>query len=116
MPNNSGAVCRVLFDQLGLELVPTNMPIEMLVVEKANLRWTNPQFQRVIGLFTLIFLGEHIETYGLDKDKKSNRMGNRAAAVAVGCSHAVSPTAQHRKLDDGFRRETRRGKPHRHAH
>ncbi len=25
-----------LYDQLGLELVPTNMPIEMLVVEKAN--------------------------------------------------------------------------------
>ena len=27
---------RVLLDQLGLELVPTNMPIEMLVVEKAK--------------------------------------------------------------------------------
>ena len=26
----------VILDQLGLELVPTNMPIEMLVVEKAN--------------------------------------------------------------------------------
>jgi uncharacterized protein (TIGR03435 family) len=27
---------RVVLDQLGLELVPTNMPIEMLVVEKAK--------------------------------------------------------------------------------
>ena|ERR1700722_15175067 len=26
---------KVLLDQLGLELVPTNMPVEMLVVEKA---------------------------------------------------------------------------------
>jgi uncharacterized protein (TIGR03435 family) len=27
---------QALADQLGLELVPTNMPIEMLVVEKAQ--------------------------------------------------------------------------------
>jgi uncharacterized protein (TIGR03435 family) len=27
---------QALLDQLGLELVPTNMPIEMLVVEKAK--------------------------------------------------------------------------------
>jgi len=27
---------QVLLDQLGLELVPTNMPVEMLVVEKAK--------------------------------------------------------------------------------
>jgi hypothetical protein len=27
---------QTLLDQLGLALVPTNMPIEMLVVEKAN--------------------------------------------------------------------------------
>ena len=30
------AFVRALSDQLGLELVPTNMPIEMLVVEKAK--------------------------------------------------------------------------------
>jgi uncharacterized protein (TIGR03435 family) len=30
------ALQKVLLDQLGVELVPTNMPIEMLVVEKAN--------------------------------------------------------------------------------
>jgi uncharacterized protein (TIGR03435 family) len=30
------ALKRAVLDQLGLELVPTNMPIEMLVVEKAN--------------------------------------------------------------------------------
>jgi uncharacterized protein (TIGR03435 family) len=30
------ALQQVLLDQLGLELVPTNMPIEMLVVEKAK--------------------------------------------------------------------------------
>jgi uncharacterized protein (TIGR03435 family) len=30
------ALDRALLDQLGLELVPTNMPIEMLVVEKAH--------------------------------------------------------------------------------
>ncbi len=37
-PNDSEhtALQKVLRDQLGLELVPTNMPIEMLVVEKAN--------------------------------------------------------------------------------
>ena len=30
------ALKRALLDQLGLELVPANMPIEMLAVEKAN--------------------------------------------------------------------------------
>lgn len=30
------ALQQVLLDQLGLELVPTNMPVEMLVVEKSN--------------------------------------------------------------------------------
>jgi uncharacterized protein (TIGR03435 family) len=30
------ALQQVLLDQLGLELVPTNMPVEMLVVEKAK--------------------------------------------------------------------------------
>jgi uncharacterized protein (TIGR03435 family) len=34
-PNLDG-LQQALLDQLGLELVPTNMPIEMLVVEKAN--------------------------------------------------------------------------------
>ena len=34
-PNLEG-LKQVLLDQLGLELVPTNMPIEMLVVEKAQ--------------------------------------------------------------------------------
>ncbi|HEY5041842.1 MAG TPA: TIGR03435 family protein [Verrucomicrobiae bacterium] len=33
---NLDALKQALLDQLGLELVPTNMPIEMLVVEKAN--------------------------------------------------------------------------------
>jgi uncharacterized protein (TIGR03435 family) len=33
---NLDALKLALLDQLGLELVPTNMPIEMLVVEKAN--------------------------------------------------------------------------------
>jgi len=27
---------RVVLDQLGLELVPTNMPVEMLVIEKVK--------------------------------------------------------------------------------
>ena len=27
---------KVLLDQLGLELVPSNMPVQMLVVEKVN--------------------------------------------------------------------------------
>jgi uncharacterized protein (TIGR03435 family) len=34
-PNKDG-IRQAVFDQLGLELVPTNMPIEMLVVEKAQ--------------------------------------------------------------------------------
>jgi uncharacterized protein (TIGR03435 family) len=34
-PNHEGLE-QVLLNQLGLELVPTNMPIEMLVVEKAK--------------------------------------------------------------------------------
>ena len=33
---NHGAMKQVLLDQLGLELFPTNMPIEMLVVKKAK--------------------------------------------------------------------------------
>jgi uncharacterized protein (TIGR03435 family) len=33
---DSKSLQKALFDQLGLELVPTNMPIEMLVVEKAQ--------------------------------------------------------------------------------
>jgi uncharacterized protein (TIGR03435 family) len=34
--NNLTDLKQVLLNQLGLELVPTNMPIEMLVVEKSN--------------------------------------------------------------------------------
>jgi uncharacterized protein (TIGR03435 family) len=34
--NDLNLLRRVLLEQLGLELVPTNMPIEMLVVEKVN--------------------------------------------------------------------------------
>ena len=34
-PNHEGME-QVLLDRLGLELVPTNMPIEMLVVEKVK--------------------------------------------------------------------------------
>jgi uncharacterized protein (TIGR03435 family) len=33
---NHEAVKKAMLDQLGLELVPSNMPIEMLVVEKAK--------------------------------------------------------------------------------
>jgi uncharacterized protein (TIGR03435 family) len=33
---NADGMKQALLDQLGLELIPTNMPIEMLVVEKAN--------------------------------------------------------------------------------
>ena len=33
---NRDAVIQALLDQLGLELAPTNLPVEMLVVEKAN--------------------------------------------------------------------------------
>jgi uncharacterized protein (TIGR03435 family) len=33
---NIGGLKRALLDQLGLELVPSNMPIEMLVVEKVE--------------------------------------------------------------------------------
>jgi len=33
---NHDALKKILLDQLGLELVPTNMPIEMLVVEKVK--------------------------------------------------------------------------------
>jgi uncharacterized protein (TIGR03435 family) len=33
---NHAALKNALLDQLGLELVPSNMPIEMLVVEKAK--------------------------------------------------------------------------------
>ena len=35
-PAGKQAIKNALYDQLGLELVPTNMPIEMLVVEKAK--------------------------------------------------------------------------------
>ena len=34
--NDSNDLKQVLLNQLGLELVPTNMPIEMLVVEKVK--------------------------------------------------------------------------------
>ena len=34
-PNPEG-LKQAVFDQLGLEIIPTNMPIEMLVVEKAR--------------------------------------------------------------------------------
>ena len=36
MPHDEGLLKKVLLDQLGLELVPTNMPIEMLVVEQTK--------------------------------------------------------------------------------
>src|SRR6185437_8623537 len=31
-----GVLNQALLDQLGLELVPTNMPVEMLIIEKAK--------------------------------------------------------------------------------
>ena len=33
---NNASLKKALYDQLGLELVPTNMPIEMLVVERVK--------------------------------------------------------------------------------